>query len=62
MDYTEQGGAIVLGVKAPVVKAHGSSNPKAFKNAIGQAIKFSNQGLIPEIEKAMAEIKQTDEE
>ncbi len=62
MDYTEYGGAPLLGVRKPVIKAHGSSNPKAFKNAIGQAIKFSNQGLIPEIEKAMAEIKQTDEE
>lgn len=37
MDYTEHGGAPVLGVKAPVIKAHGSSNAKAFSNAIRQA-------------------------
>ena len=62
MDYTEYGGAPLLGVRKPVIKAHGSSNPKAFKNAIGQAIKFANQGLIPEIEEAMSKMKQTDEE
>lgn len=37
MDYTEFGGAPILGVCAPVIKAHGSSNAKAFKNAIRQA-------------------------
>ena len=37
MDYTEYGGAPILGVSAPVIKAHGSSNGKAFKNAIRQA-------------------------
>ncbi len=62
MDYTEQGGAPLLGVRKPVIKAHGSSNPKAFKNAIGQAIKFANQGLIEEIEATMSKLKQTDEE
>lgn len=37
LDSSEVGGAMILGAKAPVVKAHGSSDPKAFKNAIGQA-------------------------
>lgn len=37
MDYTEYGGAPILGVSAPVIKAHGSSNAKAIKNAIRQA-------------------------
>jgi glycerol-3-phosphate acyltransferase PlsX len=36
-DYSEHGGAPLLGVKAPVIKAHGSSNAKAIKNAIRQA-------------------------
>ena len=36
-DYSEHGGAPLLGVKAPVIKAHGSSDAKAFKNAIRQA-------------------------
>lgn len=50
-DYTEYGGAILLGLKYPVVKAHGSSNAKAFKNAIRQAV-MSVEGNIVEIIKA----------
>ena len=37
LDYTEYGGAPILGVTKGVIKAHGSSNAKAFKNAIRQA-------------------------
>lgn len=37
MDDTKQGGAVLLGVKAPVIKAHGSSNEEAIFNAIRQA-------------------------
>ncbi|MGB4438109.1 MAG: phosphate acyltransferase PlsX [Sedimentibacter sp.] len=36
-DYSEHGGAPLLGVKSPVIKAHGSSDEKAIKNAIRQA-------------------------
>ncbi|OJU16330.1 MAG: phosphate--acyl-ACP acyltransferase [Clostridiales bacterium 43-6] len=50
MDYTEYGGAPLLGTARPVIKAHGSSNAKAFKNAIRQAIQFSETGVIEEIE------------
>lgn len=42
MDYAEYGGAPILGVTKPVIKAHGSSNAKAFKNAVKQAIKFAD--------------------
>ena len=37
MDSEEVGGAPLLGAKAPVIKAHGSSKAKAIKNAIRQA-------------------------
>jgi glycerol-3-phosphate acyltransferase PlsX len=37
MDYSEEGGAVMLGVNKPVIKAHGSSDAKAFYNAIRQA-------------------------
>lgn len=40
LDYTEYGGAPLLGLEALVVKAHGSSNAKAFKNAILQCKTF----------------------
>ncbi len=36
-DYKEYGGALLLGIKKTVVKAHGSSDAKAMKNAIRQA-------------------------
>jgi glycerol-3-phosphate acyltransferase PlsX len=37
MDYKEVGGAVLLGVNKPIIKAHGSSDEKAFYNAIRQA-------------------------
>ena len=40
VDYKEYGGALFLGVKKPVVKAHGSSDKKLFEFTIKQAEKF----------------------
>ena len=40
MDYKSYGGALFLGVKKPVVKAHGSSDEKLFEFTIKQAEKF----------------------
>ncbi len=54
-DYKEYGGAVMLGVKKPVIKAHGSSDAKTFKNAIKQAVWFLENNLINEIEKAFDE-------
>ena len=62
MDYTEYGGAPLLGVMKPVIKAHGSSNPKAFKNAIRQARDFAERNLIGEIEAAVQQMKNAGEE
>ncbi|MFC6275038.1 phosphate acyltransferase PlsX [Levilactobacillus tangyuanensis] len=36
MDYSQYGGAVLLGLKAPVVKTHGSSKAPTVKNTIGQ--------------------------
>lgn len=55
-DYNEVGGAVVLGVSKPVIKAHGSSKAKSFKNAIGQAITLQQSGTIQEIEENTAKI------
>lgn len=57
MDYTEYGGAPLMGTAKPVIKAHGSSNAKAFKNAIRQAISFVNEDVLPEITRSLAETK-----
>lgn len=45
MDYTEYGGAPVLGVTKGVIKAHGSSDAKAFKNAIRQAKIYTDNNV-----------------
>ena len=41
MDYTEHGGAPLLGVNGGVIKAHGSSDAKAFCSAVMQARRFA---------------------
>ncbi len=48
-DSTEHGGAPILGISGPVIKAHGSSNAKAFKNAIRQAIAVVDTGVTYDI-------------
>jgi glycerol-3-phosphate acyltransferase PlsX len=40
VDYSEKGGAPLLGINGVCIIAHGSSNPKAIKNAIYQAHEF----------------------
>ena len=56
MDYTEVGGAPLLGVQGAVVKAHGSSNAHAFSCAIGQLIKMIDGKVVDIIEKGVAKI------
>ena len=48
-DYTEAGGAPLLGVSGIVIKAHGSSNDVAFKNAIRQATELHKAGIIEQL-------------
>lgn len=50
MDYKEYGGAPLLGISKPVVKAHGSSDAKALKNAIRQAFTFAESNMIQNIQ------------
>lgn len=48
-DAGEHGGAPLLGISKPVLKAHGSSDANAIKNAIRQAIHFVQTGINEEI-------------
>ena len=57
VDYAEYGGAPLLGVKAPVIIAHGKSNPKAIKNAIFQAINAASSNLNQDIEDRLKKYK-----
>lgn len=49
MDYTEYGGAPLLGLQGKCIKAHGSSNAHAVKNAIVQAVRFVEKDVIGHI-------------
>lgn len=60
MDYTEYGGAPLLGVQKPVIKAHGSSNAKAVKNAIRQAKTCAENNVAGTIEAWIAQHKTED--
>ena len=48
-DPSEVGGTALLGISKPVIKAHGSSDARAIKNAIRQAVDFVNAGVAEEI-------------
>ena len=56
MDYTEYGGAPLLGAALPVIKAHGSSNAYAFQNAIRQARDFVAGGVNGEIQASLQQL------
>ena len=63
MDYREIGGTQFLGIKKPVIKAHGSSDALAFRNAVGQAQDAAKADFSAELEqalKALSEDKQND--
>ncbi len=59
MDYSETGGAVLMGIAKPVIKAHGSSNAKAFYNAIRQAKKCVDEHIIGEISSSLDELKRS---
>lgn len=56
LDYTEYGGAPLLGVKGGVIKAHGSSDAKAIKNAIKQAKAFVENDVLKLIEESISDL------
>ncbi len=53
VDYAEYGGAPLLGVKGCAIISHGKSNAKAIKNAIFQAIAYSDSGVNDAIEELL---------
>ena len=61
LDYREIGGTQFLGIKKPVIKAHGSSDVLAFRNAVKQAMDAAGSDISEELEnglKALAEIEE----
>ena len=59
LDYRTIGGTQFLGIKKPVIKAHGSSDVLAFRNAIRQAEEATKADFCTELEQALAMIKET---
>ncbi len=57
MDYKEHGGAPLLGASLPVIKAHGSSDARAFKNAIRQAKEYVDNNVIGEMQTSLSALK-----
>ena len=65
LDAGEHGGAPILGISKAVIKAHGSSDAVAFKNAIRQAITYVSSGVIydlAESAKVFSEKKRAEQE
>ena len=56
LDYREIGGTQFLGIKKPVIKAHGSSDARAFYNAVRQAVDAANNNTAAELEVALKQI------
>ncbi|MBO4563410.1 MAG: phosphate acyltransferase PlsX [Clostridia bacterium] len=54
MDYTEYGGAPLLGINGGIIKAHGSSDAKAFVSAIRQARQYVSGGVTEKISERIA--------
>ena len=59
LDYREIGGTQFLGIKKPVIKAHGSSDRLAFRNAVRQAMEAAQSDMSAELEQSLAAIKET---
>ena len=62
MDYKEVGGSALLGVKKPVIKAHGSSDGTAFFNAVRQAKRCVEGDVAGVIESYVAQTAASDKE
>ncbi len=64
MDYREIGGTQFLGIRKPVIKAHGSSDARAFRNAVKQAMDAADSDIAPELEQSLQALsaKETDDD
>ncbi len=58
LDYREIGGTPFLGIRKPVIKAHGSSDALAFRNAVHQAMDAVNSDITAELEQMLGSMKE----
>lgn len=57
VDTAEYGGSPILGLKKPVIKAHGSSDARAFASAIRQATRLCESGALDGLEREIAALQ-----
>ena len=56
LDYREVGGTVFLGITKPVVKAHGSCDARAMKNAIAQALRLASSDMSADLAEKLADL------
>ena len=61
LDYREIGGTQFLGIKKPVIKAHGSSDALAFRNAVRQAMDAAKSDISEELEQGLKALVKVEE-
>lgn len=55
LDYRKSGGAVLFGLRAPVIKAHGSSDAEAIYHTIKQALAIVSSGVVEASAEAFGE-------
>ena len=61
LDYREIGGTQFLGIKKPVIKAHGSSDALAFRNAVRQAMEAAERDFSADLEQGLKLLNESGE-
>ena len=62
LDYQSIGGTPFLGIRKSVIKAHGSSSALAFRNAVYQAMEAAKGNIAQELETALSQLKENNED
>jgi len=62
MDYREIGGTQFLGIRKPVIKVHGSSDERAFRNAVKQAMDSTENNIAEELEQYLSLLKENSDD
>ena len=62
LDYRTIGGTQFLGIRKPVIKAHGSSDALAFRNAVHQAMEATKADFNAELEQALEALTEKEQQ
>ena len=62
LDYRTIGGTQFLGIRKPVIKAHGSSDALAFRNAVHQAMEAVGADFSTELEQGLAALSEREQQ